>query len=411
VAGLSKTISAVLSKVARLLGLKASEIRWSDLMEKKSKRLKKFALLVGSLSISLLLAEGAVRLCLKRSVVLYPRFHVQAQYGEYTIRCLRPNTTFRHRSRGASWKFVTNSKGFRSEVEHSYDKPDGLLRVICLGDSNTQGFECRQDRTYSSVIQRFLQARGIPADVINTGVSGFSTAEELVFLENEGIRYHPDVIVLGFFANDLDDNVKADLFRLEEGELVTNSFIHAPATRILKHINNVPPLRWLSQHSYLYSVLFNRAWDFAKRRLLEKKTQSIVTEYAAKQADKDEMLAGYKQVLGASLLKRMFHFCRTHGIYLLVMDIPRLDARRGWESSVPPEMMDSFRQNCDALIFSRTVLEDFSGTMDVFVPHGHRHISEQTHMLLGVAAAKQIAGEFSVLPSAPDGRRSAKPDM
>ena len=61
------------------------------------------------------------------------------------------------------------------------------------------------------------------AEVLNTGVSGFSTAEELAYLENEGLRYSPDVIVVGFFANDYSDNARADLYRLVDGNLIVAS--------------------------------------------------------------------------------------------------------------------------------------------------------------------------------------------
>ena len=52
------------------------------------------------------------------------------------------------------------------------------------------------------------------AEAINAGVSGFGTAEALAFLENEG-HYRPDVVVLGFYANDFEDNLKAGLFALD----------------------------------------------------------------------------------------------------------------------------------------------------------------------------------------------------
>jgi lysophospholipase L1-like esterase len=98
-----------------------------------------------------------------------------------------------------SWKCVTNSRGFRNTREFDYGKPANTLRVLSVGDSHTQGYEVRQEFTFSAVLERFLSHRGKKAEVINTGVSGFSNAEELVFLENEGIKYNPDVVVLGFF--------------------------------------------------------------------------------------------------------------------------------------------------------------------------------------------------------------------
>src|SRR5262245_1592472 len=103
-------------------------------MEKKTTLLTKSFLVIGSLVVSLLIAEGIIRELFSSRTVLFPRFHDIASYGKYTIRHLRPGTTFWHHSVDGSWKFVTNSKGFRSDREYSYDKPAGTLRVITIGD-------------------------------------------------------------------------------------------------------------------------------------------------------------------------------------------------------------------------------------------------------------------------------------
>ena len=93
----------------------------------------------------------------------------------------------------------------------------------------------RQDSTFSAVLERYLNNNKIRAEVINAGVSRFGTAEELVFLEEEGFKYHPDVVVLGFFANDFEDNLKAGLFELDgQGCLVKLKHQHIPGVRIQK---------------------------------------------------------------------------------------------------------------------------------------------------------------------------------
>ena len=87
----------------------------------------------------------------------------------------------------------------------------------------------RQDYTFSSVIEKYLDRQEINAEVINAGVSGFSTAEALLFLENEGVKYSPDYVVLGFYANDYQDNIKAGFFKLdEEDNLVIQKNKHIP---------------------------------------------------------------------------------------------------------------------------------------------------------------------------------------
>src|SRR5262245_19586216 len=280
------------------------------IMKNKTALLKRIFLVISSVMISLLIAEGITRLFFGGRVVLFRRYHDQANYGRYTIRRLRANTTFWHRSVDGSWKFATNSKGFRSDSEYSYSKPAGVLRVISLGDSHTEGFECRQDKTYSSVIQRYLGQSGIKAEVINAGVSGFGTAEALSFLENEGIKYSPDVVVLGYFANDVDDNIKADLFRLDNGTLVENKYEHAPGTRVSSQINRIAPLRWLSQNSYTYSIAFNAIWEWRKRSLLTEKEQQMATEFAVKQEDNDAKVTTLKNDLAVAIINRMHSFCQ-----------------------------------------------------------------------------------------------------
>lgn len=368
-------------------------------MKYKATLLKKIFLVIGSLVISLLVAEGIVRLLFGDRIVLFPRFHDKASYGKYTIRRLRPNTTFWHRSVDGSWKFAINSKGFRSDTEYSYDKPNGALRVICLGDSNTQGFECHQDNTYSSVIQRFLGKRGIKAEVINAGVSGFSTVEALLFLENEGIKYSPDVVVLGYFANDVDDNIKADLFRLNNGALVENKYEHVPGTRETSLINQIPPLRWLSQNSYTYSIVFNTVWEWRKRALLTEKERQMATEFAVKQEDNNTGVTMLKNDLTIAIINRMHGFCRSNKVLFVLLDIPQLEKNgHDFRSSIPNELVAQFSQGSDSMIRSANVLMDYQGVTDLFVPHGQRHISETTHMLLGVATAKDIIKRLN-LPS------------
>jgi hypothetical protein len=93
-----------------------------------------------------------------------------------------------------AWKFVTNSRGFRRHAGVHVCQAANTLRVLSLGDSHTQGYEVHQDLTFSAVLERYLKYHKINAEAINTGVSGFSTAEELVLLENEGVKYSPDVV-------------------------------------------------------------------------------------------------------------------------------------------------------------------------------------------------------------------------
>lgn len=342
-------------------------------------------LLVVALACALALALGefVVRALYKQQTVLFPRYHTDFRYGQYTLRGIRPDSDFWHTSPDGSWRFVTNDRGFRDVRRFTYAKPAGTLRVLSLGDSHTQGYEVRQEATFSSVLERYLRGRGLKAEVLNAGVSGFSTAEELAFLENEGHKYEPDVVVLGFYANDFEDNLKAGLFALEGGQLVERKYEHIPGVRIQNVIYSVPGVRWLGEHSYLYSLLFNTVWERFQRLLTEQAVREYAVATRATQSDNEI-------ALGIALLARMQRYCAERGIRLIVVDVPRAPEPYRFSESLPAGVLQAFSEMHTEFVSSRSLLGDFDGAAEMHVLHGHNHISEFTHALIGVELGRRI---------------------
>ncbi len=344
--------------------------------------------------------EVAVRWLHGDRMVLFPRYHSKAVYGDYTLRRLRPNTVFWHTSIDGHWRFATNAKGFRNDRDIPYAKTPGRLRVLSLGDSQTEGFEVRQEFTYSAVIEHWLNSHGATAEVINAGVSGYGTAEALAFLENEGIRYRPDVVVYGLDANDFVDNVRSGLFALDNDSLIVTSKVYAPAVGILDRLNAIPPLRWLSEHSYLYSLAFNTVWDRFKTASVRRARNDLAPEYVtAVEAPSPGEIA-----LMSALLSRMSRFCRTRGILLVVLDIPvHVDHGVGaFTTSLPPSLLEDVRRAADVLLLSDDILDPYRGVADIHIEHGQHHMSEFSHLMFGVRAAQDILGRAATF------RRSAK---
>ncbi|RYD70579.1 MAG: hypothetical protein EOP84_26450 [Verrucomicrobiaceae bacterium] len=354
--------------------------------------LARLMILVFATVLALGVAELATRLIWGRSVVLFPRFHTEATYGPYQLRRLEPSTTFSHTSADGTWKFTTNAQGFRDTEDYAYEKPDGVRRVLCLGDSQTQGFEARQDRIFPAVIERRLQRMGYQVEVLNTGISGFGTSEELAFFENEGIRYKPDVVVLAWYINDFNDNEKTGLFKLREGILMEEKYEHAPGIAPLRLVNSIPGLEWASQHSYFYSLLFNRAWEARKHILSQQQNASMQEDLTTRVPHQGADISAYQLDLSAALVQRLYEICQKHGIKLVIVDIPWLPHdNTGFGSSLPEALATKFEESSDELLQAREVLGRYSGITDIFVPHGQHHISETSHLLIGMAAAEKIA--------------------
>ena len=105
-----------------------------------------------------------------------------------------------------------NSHGYRS-AEQSYEKPANTVRIAVLGNSWTEAMQVPLDKTYCSLLERRLTElscfAGKHVEVLNFGVSGYSTAQELLLLRDEVWKYHPDVVVVAFYsARDIANNVR-----------------------------------------------------------------------------------------------------------------------------------------------------------------------------------------------------------
>jgi len=115
----------------------------------------------------------------------------------------------------------TNSKGLRGRKDFSYAKSTEKLRILILGDSFTFGDEVSDDETYPYYLQQMLPH----TEIINMGVHGYGHDQMLILLREEGVKYEPDIVILGFLPLDMARNLlkfrdfAKPRFVLERGEL------------------------------------------------------------------------------------------------------------------------------------------------------------------------------------------------
>ncbi len=356
-------------------------------MTRESGFLKKTLIpIILSLILAGLACELVARVFFAERITLFPRYHTKADYGSFVLRKTRPNTVFWHESVDGRWKFTINAQGFRDERDYPYAKTAGRLRVITLGDSQTQGYEVRQDETYSAGLENYLRHRKLDAEVFNMGISGFGTAEVLAFLESEGLRYRPDVVVYGLYANDFRDNVRAGLYKLQSGRLEVAKREHAPFAGISEIYYALPPLRWLSEHSYAFSITINTIANSLRRQNKRADEEQAALEYAIPVGQ----MTGVERELMQALIARMYEVCKANGIRLVIMDLPELATPRHFKSSVPDEMVPFLRKHADAYLASQDVFTEYNGVAEFHVPHGHRHLSAFTHAVYAAALGRTV---------------------
>jgi lysophospholipase L1-like esterase len=100
-----------------------------------------------------------------------------------------------------------NPMGLR-DPRTSYEKPPRTFRILALGDSYVEAAQVSANDMITTLMERQLsQTTGLPVQVINGGVFGYGTGQELLLLDQEGAKYDPDLVILFFCqSNDVANN-------------------------------------------------------------------------------------------------------------------------------------------------------------------------------------------------------------
>jgi len=155
---------------------------------------------------------------------------------------LRPGASAWEVDEGLAWTKI-NSHGYRDR-DRALSKPPGVYRIAALGDSYTEARQVPMDKTFTSLAEDELNRNHSlgerQVEVLNFGIGGIGTAQELIQLRERVWKFDPDMIVLQFYAgNDLFNNYralnvsppdKAPYFLLKNGKLeLDDSFRQVPA--------------------------------------------------------------------------------------------------------------------------------------------------------------------------------------
>ena len=95
------------------------------------------------------------------------------------------------------------------DLRTSYAKPLNTFRILLLGDSFMEGVQVEQQETTAAVLEARLRALrpDLNVEVIDAGVAGWGTGIEWLYLDQDGYKFEPDLVLVSFFiGNDLYDN-------------------------------------------------------------------------------------------------------------------------------------------------------------------------------------------------------------
>jgi lysophospholipase L1-like esterase len=243
------------------------------------------SLIIVSTVLALLLSEMALRLMGLKPLYVSPERDQFWKYDSQLGWAHEPGQEGIFETAQFRTHVRINEKGLRDR-SHSYQRQGDTKRILVLGDSFAWGYGVEESERFS---QRLEKSMGV--EVIDAGVSGYSTDQELLWYKDEGIKYDTDLVILVVAGNDVGDNEQQLVstvyykpsFVLKDGQLLLTG---SPVPQTSPRGKFV---YFLSQRSALAFFLVERYFDlislYARTKAHSYQGAMPVAHTAAEKAD------------------------------------------------------------------------------------------------------------------------------
>jgi carbamoyltransferase len=241
-----------------------------------------------------------------------------------------------------------NKAGLRMDREIALARTPGVPRVLFLGDSFTFGHAVEARQRFTDLIQRDWPE----SEILNFGVSGTGTDQELLQYRQQGAQYSPDLVVLGFYVKCAKRNGELAIrtprgwrpkprFELQHGSLVLT---HVPVPDSLiadpEDLESLDREKGTAAFAKRFLKRHSRLYVFLRDNVRGKISRGESTKYPEYHATSPEW-----QVT-AAIITEMAHEVRANGSRFAVAFFPSLE-EMDRESSTEPR--DQIRNLCSKL--------------------------------------------------------------
>lgn len=200
-------------------------------------------LLAASSLVSVLLIEAGVRFAAPQQAV--PEWYAQDRALGHVLKA-DFHQRYEFEGSGFTMDVRTNSAGLR-DLEQDYAIPAPGKTILLIGDSFVFGYGVNVEDRIDAYLRAKFASDGTPVRVIDAGVPGWGTLQEVKYAESKLSFFAPDVIVLVYCGNDQQD---------DRGVLNGTTVFREDG------LFSFPGKRWLRVHSHLYRLAFyaTSAW-------------------------------------------------------------------------------------------------------------------------------------------------------
>ena len=269
-----------------------------------------------------------------------------------------------------------NKHGHRGR-DYGPERLNGKYRVLILGDSFTEGVHVKDEELFSSRLENLNPE----IEAINAGIGGYGTVQEYLYLTSEGLRFRPDLVLLMFFENDLDDNCLSyypgfgprPYAVLRDGEIEIIERLEYEDFQ--KFVLPVPLWTFLSRRSYLYYFVN----VYVYQRIFAEKMRQL------QRLDLEKTRRCGRHEIFNGLIVKIRNLLAADGVQFGVVLIPSRDEVENGSSKTQQSILGFCREydvNCVALLnrlMERRALGDrLYFSVDIHLTKdGHKIVAEE----------------------------------
>lgn len=220
-----------------------------------------------------------------------------------------------------SFTIRINKNGFRDDVDW-YDNIRHKKKVLILGDSVCFGFGLEFKDTVGEQLEKLL---GDDFVSLNLSCVGYSTDQELILFEKEGIKYDPDFVVFCLWVNDiagimdsmpLENGRGKPVFKMQDGKLI---LLNVPVKD-----TSLFPERYNEMFSIIYGSYALEFYLGKKPSLIKRNLEYFLRRYITHRffhLFHRKILSEYLQLLYL-IMSRANEICRTKKCKIILVLIP-----------------------------------------------------------------------------------------
>jgi lysophospholipase L1-like esterase len=270
----------------------------------------------------------------------------------------KPNIEGVHVQKEWKTQIRINSKGLRDQ-DYDYKKPEGINRIVVLGDSFTWGYGVEEYERFTEVLEDTLLEN---CQVINTGVCGYGNDQQLLFLKNEGVKYNPDLVVVAFFVgNDILNNlgnINKPLFVLNEDIklILTNVPVPRKGEDNDDNVKEIVTVflsfnRFMAHHSHAYVFIADRIVSSPNLLNLFKKIGIVDVSLMTSRSYGFYGFNHYNWNLTKAILREIDAVAKTNNAKTMIVIIPtRILVNKNWDSEINGALVDFGKENNIAVL-------------------------------------------------------------